>query len=127
MLLYIDSSGDNVRVVKGEKIILAWFGSKRPPPDHPLSEDGDIFLCCGQYTTKPWLNHMIAKFGCGRILELFSRHGMSLCVCMCAHWYHYYTGECAKLAVESELDCTCVQLTEEGLFTIVMVKIVTFL
>lgn len=88
LLLYLDSAVNTaVRLAKGQSVILAWFGCERPPPGHPLSEDGNVFLsydqeqmtqCATESLDFVWLKHIIMKCGRGKeILELFSQCGMS--------------------------------------------------
>lgn len=68
-----------VSMVKGKNIVLAWFGLEQPPLDHPMSDNGDIFLFHGheEMTDLVWLKHIITKCGKGKKLELFSDRGMS--------------------------------------------------
>ena len=95
--IFIGSS--TVTVVKGQTVYLAWLGCESLPSDHPLAEEGDIFLshevedmtqCASEPLDLVWLQYIISKCGKNKeILELFSRCGMLFAwvcfnLCRCA-------------------------------------------
>lgn len=98
-------SCDQVTLLKCQHVILAWSGSDEPPPDHPLHNDADTFMCQvgnepTQCASEPlmWLRHVLERCSGGKcVLELYSQYG-----------------EAAQISVDCGLDCTCIQSTHES-------------
>ena len=68
-------AGDTI--LKGEHIILGWFGNEEPPFDHPLCQNADVILCSA------WLNYVMSKCNGKEVLEAFSSSGIYF---SCQRW-----------------------------------------
>ena len=91
-IIIIIGGVDAVRLVRSQCVIIGWFGGEEPPPNHPLHEEANTFMCCPeeneptQCATEPllWLKHVALTCARGKcILELYSECGMSHALKMC--------------------------------------------
>lgn len=76
------SSSCSVQLIKGQAVIIGYFGSMEIPTGHPLRGSHTLIICSPteeetQLSDKPlvWLSNVVSSVEAGSILELYSLNG----------------------------------------------------